>query len=192
MIKRLGSVCPRAVVEVFEEVTRSAIARCLDGEVDVIILAGPLENPALHVEHLFRDELLLALPARHILAKKQRVTLSDLASEPFILLDEAHCLTSDVLAFCHQRDFQPRVTCRSSQLYTVQRLVALRQGISLIPRIAVEAAPEKGCVYRPVAGQPARSLVLAWNRNRFQSPIVKQLIGTIREVAAEQAVRAKN
>jgi hypothetical protein len=34
--------------------------------------------------------------------------------------------------------------------------------------------------------------VLAWNRNRFQSPIVKQLIGTIREVAAEQAVRAKN
>ena len=39
---------------------------------------------------VYHDELVALLPATHPLAAKEKVTLADLASEPFVLLDEAN------------------------------------------------------------------------------------------------------
>ena len=39
---------------------------------------------------VYHDELVALLPAAHPLAAKEKVTLADLASEPFVLLDEAN------------------------------------------------------------------------------------------------------
>jgi LysR family transcriptional regulator, hydrogen peroxide-inducible genes activator len=184
VLKQYARQCPNATVLIHEEVTEKAVKMCLDGEADIILLALPLEEPQLHVEPLLRDELLLGLPRGHALAGRRRVALSDLAEEPFILLGEAHCLTDDVLAFCRQRDFRPRVTCRGSQLYTVQQLIALGHGISLIPRLAVEADRSRDRVYVPIAGRPSRTVVMAWSRHRYQSRLVHQFLETVRTVAA--------
>jgi LysR family hydrogen peroxide-inducible transcriptional activator len=183
VLKQYARVCPKASVEIYEEVTEVLLKLCLDGEADVILLALPVEEEQLQFEPLFRDELLVAMPRGHALASQPRLALDDLAEEPFILLNEAHCLTDDVLAFCRQREFRPRVVCRSSQLDTIQRLIALGHGVSLLPRLAVDADSSKHRVYRPLVGQPTRTIVVAWNPHRFQSRLVQKLLETIRSFA---------
>ncbi len=163
-----------ASIDVHEEVTQSAIKRLLSGELDVAILALPIDEIQLQVEKLCDEELWLVLPSGHPLAEKKRVTVRDVEDEPFVLLNEAHCLSDQVLSFCRRRSFQPVATGRTNQLATVQELVSLGQGISMVPEMARRLDRSKSRVYRSFAGEkPKRTLALAWHKQRFQSRLVK-------------------
>ena len=176
---------PGAQVEVNEDVTESLLKRCQLGEVDLGILALPVSVPYLEVEPLFEDELFLVLPAGHALAGKKSVGMEDLKAEPFVLLSEAHCLSDSVQAVCHQSDFQPVATGRLNQLATVQELVALGHGVSLVPEMArrVDASPLR--VYRRLAPpRPVRKIAVCWNPYRYQTKLVRLFLETIRGYGA--------
>lgn len=180
ILKAFRKHCPHAVVEVEEKTTDLCLEMCATGQVDLALLALPVEEEEFHVQPLFEDELLVGLNSKHPLAAKQQVSLSQLRDEPFILLDEAHCLTGNVLSFCQQKELHPIVNCRSSQLQTVQGLIALAHGVSLVPSLATQHR-QKDVVYRRLAGRPTRTIALLWHRRRFRSQLARQLIETIEQ-----------
>ena len=47
-----------------------------------------------------------------------------------------HCLGRQTLQLCADRNCVPTISCRTAQLLTVQELVALGQGVSLVPEMA--------------------------------------------------------
>jgi len=172
---------PRAQLEVHEEVTASLLQRCANGEIDVGLLALPAERRYLHFEKLYDEELLLVLPADHPLAKKGKVRLEDLHEEPFVLLDEAHCLSGDIRSFCLRKRFQPVSTGRTTQLATVQELVALGHGVSLIPAMAARRDTDRRRVYRSLDGtKPKRTIAMCWNPDRYQSRLAQALLTQLR------------
>jgi LysR family hydrogen peroxide-inducible transcriptional activator len=172
---------PRARIEVHEEVTASLLQRCANGEIDLGLLALPAERRSLHFERLFNEELLLVVPAGHPLGTTKKVRLEDLQDEPFVLLDEAHCLSSDIRSFCLRKRFQPVTTGRTSQLATVQELVALGHGISLIPQMARRLDHDPRRVYRSLDGpRPKRTIAMCWNPDRYQSKLLQSLIAAIK------------
>jgi LysR family transcriptional regulator, hydrogen peroxide-inducible genes activator len=173
---------PQAHVEVHEEVTASLLQRCSNGEIDLGLLALPAERKYLHFERLYDEELLLVLPAQHDLAKARKVRLEDLQDEPFVLLDEAHCLSGDIRSFCLRKRFQPVATGRTTQLTTVQELVALGHGISLIPEMARRLDHDPRRVYRSLDGpRPRRTIAMCWNPDRYQSKLLKHLMANLRQ-----------
>jgi LysR family hydrogen peroxide-inducible transcriptional activator len=187
ILKKFARVCPNAQLVVHEEPTEQAMRMCANGEVDAVLLALPVEEPQLATEPLLRDELLVCMERSHPLAAHAQISLNDLKDEGFILLNETHCLNGDVLALCRQGSFRPRVTCRSSQLSTVQQMIALGYGISLLPRLAAECDTSKQRVYRPLVGQPHRVVALAWSPRRHQTRLATRLLETIRTYANSQS-----
>jgi LysR family hydrogen peroxide-inducible transcriptional activator len=182
ILHRFAEECPHAQVEVIEDVTAVTVRKCLEGEVDLALLALPIQGDALHVEALFAEELLAVFPAGHPLAAKPRITLRDLADQPFVLLNEAHCLTGTALGFCQRRAFSPVVTSQAQQLITIQELVRLGRGVSLIPAMAMRADSNPGRVYRPLSGdRPTRTVALVWNKLRFQTQLFKRFVGFLRK-----------
>lgn len=176
---------PKSEIEVNEDVTEALIKRVQQGEVDVGLVALPVEARYLKIETLFEEELLLAMPAGHPLADRKRVTLTDLTGLPFVLLGEAHCLTGNVLSFCQRKAFQPVMTGRTSQLATVQELVALGHGVSLIPASAARLDASDRRTYRSLSGEkPTRTIALCWNSYRFQSRLLKAFLDCVREKLA--------
>ncbi len=168
---------PQVQFEVQEEVTDQVVKRLRHGETDAALLALPFDATHLDVVPLFEEELLLVLPAGHELAERKRITLQTLRDYPFILLDEAHCLSDNVISFCHRKAFQPITTGRFTQLATVLELVALGQGVSLVPKMARAADRDPRRVYRSLSGErPTRRIVLGWNPYRFQSRVQKRFI----------------
>ena len=167
---------PSSELTIHEFTTDDLLARCKQGEIDLAILALPIATKHVDTEELFKEELLLTMPVGHPLTQKKRVVLDDLEPYPFVLLGEAHCLTGSVVGFCRQRSFQPVAVEQTSQLATVQELVSLGHGVSLIPKMARRCDTSNTRVYRSFDGKkPSRTIAMAWNPYRFESRLLSAL-----------------
>ncbi len=180
VLGEFASQFPQVQFEVQEEVTDQVVKRLRHGETDAALLALPFDSTHLEVVPLFEEELQLVLPAGHELADRKRITLRTLREYPFILLDEAHCLSDNVISFCHRKAFQPITTGRFTQLATVLELVALGQGVSLVPQMARDADPRSARVYRSCRRTPDTTIVLSWNPYRFQRPRTETVFGFVK------------
>ncbi len=184
ILREFRTLCPQAQVIALEETTEKLLHRLRQGEIDVGLLAAPITEPHLESKALFDEELLLVLPAGHSLTKFERITLNDLREHPFVLLDETHCLSGAVVAFCQRRSFQPVSVQHTSQLATVEELVTLGHGISLIPEMARRHDHDPRRVYRSLSHpRPMRTIVLVWNPYRFQSKLTQRFKECARKAA---------
>jgi DNA-binding transcriptional LysR family regulator len=116
-----------------------------------------------------RDIFVAALPARHPLAKKPRLSLRDIAKEPFIhyktsVVPGLHAMT--MLLF-QDAGFMPRVTQEAVQVETAICLVESGLGVALVPSIA-SCKASRGIVFRKLYRLPAVAsigLALAYDPN---------------------------
>ncbi len=174
ILRRFAGAFPKATIIVQENTTDALLKNCTQGEIDLAIVALPIPAKYLEVEVLFEEELLLVLPPDHPLAGQSRIRLSDVEPFPFVLLDEAHCLTENIVSFCRQRSFQPVAVERTSQLTMVQELVSLSHGVSMIPAMAQRRDQSNRRVYRSLSNpKPMRTIAVVWNPYRFESRLLK-------------------
>lgn len=174
VLQQFSDEFPKASLIVQENTTDALLKGCTQGEIDLAILAAPIPARYLEVEELFEEELLLVLPPAHPLVDRAKIRPRDVEPYPFVLLDEAHCLSGNIVSFCRQRSFQPVAVERTSQLAMVQELVSLAHGVSMIPAMARQLDQSDRRVYRSFAGpKPTRTVVVAWNPYRFQSRLIK-------------------
>jgi LysR family hydrogen peroxide-inducible transcriptional activator len=182
-LKRFHREFPNASVIVHEDTTENLLKKLNDGLVDVMIAALPIEARYLQIEKLFDEELLLVTAKENPLAKRKSIQLHDIESLPFVLLGEAHCLTDSIVSFCRQKSFHPLSVERTSQLATVQELVALDHGISLVPKMAAELDNSARRVYRSLEGlKPTRSVIMVTNPYRYKSRLQQSFEAFIRSV----------
>lgn len=187
VLQQFSREFPRATLIVQENTTDNLLKSCTQGEIDLAILALPIPAKYLEFEELFEEELLLVLPPDHPLVEKPKIRLSDVESYPFVLLDEAHCLSDNIVTFCRQRSFQPVAVERTSQLAMVQELVSLSHGVSMIPVMARELDQSDRRVYRSFTGKkPTRKVAVAWNPYRFQSRLIQAFRDRLHQYASQQ------
>lgn len=184
VLRKFHDAFPKAIVSVQEDTTESLIKRLAAGEVDLAICALPLEAKYLKVEMLCEEELMLVMATDHPLCEKKQIRLSDVESLPFVLLNEAHCLTDNIVSFCRQKSFHPISVERTNQLATVQELVALDHGVSMIPAMAQALDLSDRRIYRSLAGtKPTRRIVVAWNPYRFESKLQHNFVACLKKDA---------
>jgi LysR family transcriptional regulator, hydrogen peroxide-inducible genes activator len=184
VIAAFAKAFPQVEVVVQEETTTRLLKLGSAGELDLLIASLPIADDRFEQEELFREELLLALPSGHPLAKRDTLRLADLDRERFILMKEGHCLGDQVLDFCRRRDFHPQVSCRSGQIETVQALVQAGLGVSLVPRMAVGTARGRTPVYRSFATpKPTRAIATLWPRQRPLSRAAAAFLQELRQSA---------
>jgi LysR family hydrogen peroxide-inducible transcriptional activator len=179
--------CPRVELLIREDVTRELVLAVVEGELDMaIIAAATAPDEHLDCEPLSCEPLLLALPPGHALAKRRRVGVADLAAERFILLNEMHCLGEQVLNFCHAHECHPRIACRSAQIATIQSLISLGQGISLLPEMARAADRSGKLVYRELSDPPQpprRTIAVIRHKHSYRGALGETFLNVLRGVA---------
>ena len=165
---------PAVQLQLKEDLTERLLADLLAGELDLGVMALPIRDDRLHVEKLFPEPLVMALPAGHRLAAKAEVKLGDVVDEPFILLDDMHCFGDQVLSFCRRGGVEPRVVCRGEQIATLLAMVAAGQGVSVVPEMAAAGDPSPHRVYRPLGKPtPTRTLCAVWHKQRYRPPSLR-------------------
>lgn len=174
IIRGFSKRCPAVETVMHEETTERSLALLGNNELDLALVSLPITDPRLEVRALFSEELLLAFPQRHPLARKRVVSGTDLEPEKFIFMADTHCLGAQTLQFCYARGFSPQISCRSSQMETVQSLVAAGAGISMVPAMACRTS--SGVSYRSLGKpKPARTIALLWKKQRHLSCAASEL-----------------
>ena len=162
---------PKIRISVLEQPSRTIIKKCRNGEIDAAIMALPFPIETLDAVPLFEEELFLVLPSEHPLGSRNEITLQEIRKIPFVMLSEEHCLSDQVETFCRTESMQPITVERTSQLTTVQELVSLEHGISIVPAMARKLDQSESRIYRSfVEPRPTRTIALVTNSDRYQSP----------------------
>lgn len=177
VLTRFARECPKAQIEIVEDTTGNILRLLADGNIDLAILALPIQAKHVQTKTLFTEELLAVVSSSHALATKPRVGVKDLVAEPFVVLNETHCLTRSTINFCERHAASPLITAKGHQILTMLELVRLGQGVSLIPAMAVPKGDDEGRVYRSLSGdKPSRTIAMAWNRLHYQTQLFKRFV----------------
>tara|TARA_R110000868_G_scaffold26470_2_gene101811 strand:- start:471 stop:1337 length:867 start_codon:yes stop_codon:yes gene_type:complete len=157
-----------------EEKSGSLLEKLHQGKIDAAILALPVADNGLVVEHLFDEEFMLAVPANDALAKYKHIKPEMLLDRPLLLLDEGHCLRDQALSFCHRVHAQENLNFRATSLETLRYMVASGVGITLMPKLACQ--PTASIVYVPFKSpKPTRSIGIISRGTSAKHKVIAEL-----------------
>lgn len=160
---------PDLVLHVRETQTRTLVAELLQGSLDLLVLALPIEHPEIETSALASDRFVLAAPPDRTFGPRVRISPSRIVNDKLLLLEEGHCLRDQALAVCDLQPSGAGNTLGVSSLSTVVQMVANGLGLTLLPEISIahEAAHGTVKLVRFAKPEPVRILGLAW---RASSP----------------------
>ena len=166
VLPQLQAAYPQLRLEVRETQTKLLLDELARGELDVVLLALPVDGADVETLALFDDAFLLAVPAGDALPARAKVSIEDVDQTRLILLEEGHCLRDQALAFCAAPRHDAPAGLGATSLATVMQMVANGYGVTLLPEVAVDAEGRDARVklLRFNAPQPARTIGLAWRR----------------------------
>jgi LysR family hydrogen peroxide-inducible transcriptional activator len=151
--------------------------------VDFVLLALPIRGEEFLCEELFREPLFACVPKGHRLASRRSIGITELRSEPFLLLKEGHCFRENALAACRRSKVHPNVVFESGQFSTIVSMVCAGMGVSVVPAMAVEKY--SACRFvRLNDERTMRRVGLAQLRHRSPSRVQRVLVDEIRANAA--------
>jgi LysR family transcriptional regulator, hydrogen peroxide-inducible genes activator len=165
-LPRLQTAYPSLRLEVRETQTKTLLNELINGDLDTVMLAMPVEAADVETLSLFNDRFLLALAAADPLAPDARVNADDVDRRRLILLEEGHCLRDQALAFCGPPRNDAPASLGATSLATVMQMVANGYGVTLLPEVAasVEVRDSRVKLLRFAEPEPARTVGLAWRR----------------------------
>ena len=170
---------PRLELLLVEEKTDVILTSLREGRLDACLLALPVHDDQLHVEPLFEEPFVLAVPQSHRFATcNMPLALDDLDHEHLLLLEEGHCLRDQALDVCRLSGADERDGFRATSLETLRQMVAAGVGITLLPMLAVQppVPPSPGIHLQAFRDKPpSRTIAMVWRRSSAMAEFLLQL-----------------
>jgi len=149
-----------------------------------------MARSALQVEPLIEEPMVAMVSHDHPLAKRARVSLDELASQPFITLSQAVTpgLANQQLTALHERGLTPRRVQEVHHPQTLLSLVAAGAGVSL--HMASYRNLRRDVSFIPLEDDaPTAKLLMIWRRDDMR-PLVAVVLDAARAVARSHASAA--
>ena len=190
-IRSFKRAYPDVDLSLEESNTARLIAGLRESLLDAVFLRSEdLGGDDLLLHPLSAEPVVVALPARHQVAKSSRVDLGQLRDEPLILPPRGVGQTffDTVIATCRAAGFEPLLGQPAPQLVSVVNLVAAGLGYSLVPA-SLGQVRVTGVAYREIKVlTPVAPLALASRRGET-SEIVRSFLVRARQSARDHKPR---
>lgn len=188
VVPQLRERFPKLELLLVEEKTDQVLARLRDGRLDAGLLALPIHDEQLHVEPLFDEPFLLAVPRQHPMAAHDHLDLHELDHQHLLLLEEGHCLRDQALDVCRLAGADERDGFRATSLETLRQMVASGVGITLLPMLAVQppVPPSPGIHLLQFDGEPPhRRIAMIWRKSSAMDEFLRKLAEEFRQLPGE-------
>ena len=169
-------------------VGRAASAPAQLADYDVVVVHRDERDaaqwgPRIDSTLLLREPLEIVLPPDHRLARRTRVSLAELADEPWIGV-EGGLMVDDVLrSLATISGVQPRIVQRVNDFRVTEELVMAGVGVALLPRYVLAT---RELVRRPLEGiRIARRIEAITRAGATARPAVNAVVDVLATVARE-------
>jgi LysR family hydrogen peroxide-inducible transcriptional activator len=165
---------PTMPLVVEENYTAVLSQQLKQGELDVIIIALPFDDPAIMTHPLYDEPFVVVLPTGHRWCNSKPLKTKQLAGEDLLLLGPGHCFRDQVLQACpdciqpNTADGGIQKALQGSSLETIRHMVVSGIGITVLPRTAagVDKYSRRLLCVQPFAEPvPQRRIALAWRKS---------------------------
>lgn len=154
---------------IWEYTTEDIIHHLKTGVLDCGILATPLADAAIQETPLYYENFVTYISKNSKLFKKKTIDANDLEDENIWLLNEGHCMRSQVLNICRstKQNRLQGLTYNTGSVETLIRMVDINNGATLLPELALEELSNKQMskVRYFKAPEPVREISLVTHKN---------------------------
>jgi DNA-binding transcriptional LysR family regulator len=167
---------PGTSIRLFNRPREEMLAELERGKVDIALSSPPIERPGIEQVPLLKEEVLLAVPPGHRLAKREGVRLSEVADEPFLALKPGYHLRHLTDTFCRQAGFTPGIVFEGDDPVALLQLVKAGLGVACLPALVWRSIPEIAVPRVPI-DEPRcqRETLLLWSKERYLSVAARNL-----------------
>lgn len=186
LLRDLRELHAAAVVQLVEDKTIRLVPRLLSGRLDIAFIRPPEHlDKRIELMMLFHETPVVAVPTRHRLASRRRLSIDALAGEPMIVPDRSsrphsHDLT---IKLFERAGLRPNLSQIAEEKQTIVHLVAAGLGLAIVPkgasRLGVTGVRFVPLFSRETAGLDLLPMAAAWLRNS-RDPLRDELLGLLR------------
>lgn len=138
VVKQVNQHYPNLDLLLREDTTANLLTALKHGEMDILILALPMDIGTMTRRVVGRD------PFKMVMSRKQAAQLilpvdyESLPDESVFLLEREHCLTDHAVSACQMTASQKINPFMATSLHTLVQMVANGNGVTFIPQMAID------------------------------------------------------
>ncbi|MBT4688530.1 MAG: hydrogen peroxide-inducible genes activator [Rhodospirillaceae bacterium] len=170
-----------------EEQTGPLLRQLADGGLELVLLALPYDTDNLETFEFADDPFLAVFPRGHALAAFETITPARLDAKDLLVLESGNCLAEQILAMGKLGNDAPDNQFQASSLHTLVQMVDNGLGVTVLPKMAVDAGILRGLKLdlRPFSSPRAsRRIALAWRKSSRRSEEFRLLGECLRDELA--------
>jgi LysR family hydrogen peroxide-inducible transcriptional activator len=196
-LKEFTTGYPKVKLIISEHTTASILRRLKSGELDAGILATPLNDIATTEQVLFYEKYFLYVNKNEKGFDRQYVLPTDIDIDRLWLLEEGHCMRSQILNLCElkkQHEVGEKLHYEAGSIETLKNLVEKNFGITIIPELAtfdLSSAQRRRLRFFK-APTPVREISIVTHREYVKERLIEVLKETILSVIPEGMKSGKN
>jgi LysR family transcriptional regulator, hydrogen peroxide-inducible genes activator len=181
LVPLLRQTAPAMPLVIEENFTARLLAQLRDNELDIAILALPVDLNGLSAWPLYDEEFVVLLPPEHRWAGERQIAAKKLAEEKLLLLGSGHCFREQVIEACPKcvdADADGPKPQTGSSLETIRYMVIGGLGITVLPRSSAENREASGepLLAKPFAAPaPQRRIAMVWRKTFPRMKAIEKL-----------------
>jgi len=117
LIPNLNERAPKMPLIVEENYTAVLARKLKQGDLDVIVISLPFDEPNILTLPLYEEPFVILLPASHPLTARKSLRCKNLEGETILMLGAGHCFRDQVIEACPA--CAPKATREGNPVYTV-------------------------------------------------------------------------
>lgn len=180
---------PTIKLKIVEQTTEHLLHLLSTDKIDVAVMATPLSEKGFSEKHLFYEEFKVYSSESNKSLRKKYILAEDIDVNKLWLLEEGHCLRSQVLNLCEIQKKQAivhRLDYETGSMESLLKITEMNGGITIVPALATihfeKTQKEKLRHFKPPV--PVREISLVTYRH-----FVKKALLQVLEKEITQAVK---
>jgi len=190
LIPSFHKFAPNIPLIIEENYTHVLADKLQSGELDIVILSLPFNEPNIETYPLYEETFKAIIPKEHQLAKSTKpIQLQSIEDETILLLGSGHCFRDQVveafpnLMHLNYQSNRLQKTFEGSSLETIRYMVSSGAGISIFPCTSLSERDEELFTIKPLASPvPKRTVALAWRKTFSRMQILELFKQAIEEI----------
>jgi LysR family hydrogen peroxide-inducible transcriptional activator len=183
-LKVIFDKLPKLELRIFELQTSQILEKIKTDNLDAGIMAVPILDHPIQQIHLYYEPFHVYCGKKHPFAALKKIDPKKLTTEDIWLLEEGHCLRTQVLEICssvkHKKSDR-KLQFESGNLDMISELIHSVGGYTLIPSMAKESLSHRGVIVPITTPAPSREVGIVFSRQHYKFRLIQAFSGTLIE-----------
>lgn len=186
--KQLLEKFPKLTLDICEDTTNNLLNSLANGDLDVLVLALPMDLHGNQKWVLGRDPFKLVMHKSLAETIREPVDYDQLPDRSIFLLEKEHCLTGHAVSACQLTESTKVNPFTATSLHSLVQMADARLGATFIPQMAIDKGILQGTdliALKPIGQDAAREIGLVYrpttSRRQTFRKVAEEIAGLLPE-----------